>query len=185
MTEDANQGESYSQRLKRFQSGVPIESIGTLMNSINNYFNKEITEASRNRQTCLLFLGVHASILTISKILFNKEGLEGYKYFLEKFVDGETEDLKFSLIASRIHEWRNILAHQWLGRAGHDFGYNYDIQEGWKYESGVLYVNPQIYYDRYINVFFGDTSLWDFESYLSADEQEESKDRIIKKFARR
>ena len=64
-----------------------------------------------------MFLGIHASALTVMEALFDMSGRDAYKLFLEKFVDGNTPDTKFSDIAYSIHEWRNILAHQWLGSA--------------------------------------------------------------------
>lgn len=185
MTEATAHYESYEERLKRFQDGPPIESIGTLMNSIANFFNNEIIEAPGNKQTSLMFLGIHAAILTISEALFNKIGEDGYKHFLEKFVDGDCENLKFSIIADRIHNWRNILAHQWLGGSGYSFGYNYDMAEGWKDDNGLLYINPQIYCDRFINAFSSSSQLWEYESYLSVAELESAKERIIRKFIRK
>lgn len=185
MAENRAHHESYEKRLKRFKDGSPIESIDTLMNSIANFFNNEIIEAPGNKQTSLMFLGIHAAILTISEALFNKTGEDGYKYFLGKFVDGDTENLKFSIIADRIHSWRNILAHQWLGGSGHSFGYNYDMAEGWKNDNGILYINPQIYCGQFIKAFSAGSQLWDYKSYLSTAELESAKERIIKKFVKK
>lgn len=185
MSENRAHHESYEKRLKRFENGSPIESISTLMNSIANFFNNEIVEAPKNKQTSLMFLGIHAIILTISEALFNKTGEEGYDYFLKKFVDGDCENLQFSIISKRLHSWRNILAHQWLGGSGHSFGYNYDMAEGWKEDGGVLYVNPQIYCDQFIKAFSSDSQLWNYESYLSTAELEDAKNRIIRKFVKK
>ncbi len=182
MAENRAHGECFEKRLKRFRNGTPTESIGTLLNSISNFFNNEIKEAPRNKQTSLLFLGIHASILTISEALFGKSGLDGYKYFLEKFVDGNSKDLQFSLVSSRIHDWRNILAHQWLGSAGHNIAYDYNIKEGWKEVDSVLFINPQIYCDQYIKAFSSDSLLWQYDSCLEQTELEAAKDRIITKF---
>lgn len=181
MAENKSHGESYSKRLKRFQDGPPEESISTLLNSISNYFNNEIKNTPDNYQTSLLFLGIHAAILTISESLFNRTGQDGYKYFLENFVDGQSEDLKFSKIASKIHDWRNILAHQWLGSSGHLLGYNYEMKEGWKEIKGVIFINPRLYCDQYLKVFSGD-KIWNYSSYLADKELESAKKRIIKKY---
>src|SRR4030042_823987 len=117
-------------RLARFQSNPPIEAIETLLNSIDNYFNNEISLAPSNFQTSLLFLGIHAVALTISEAFFNKTGVEGIRTFLEKFVDGDTEDTNFFLIEDRVHDWRNVLANQWLGSVGHSTGYDYKMPVG-------------------------------------------------------
>lgn len=185
MAENRAHGESCEKRLRRFQNGSPTESIATLLNSISNFFNNEIKEAPRNTQTSLLFLGIHASILSISEALFDKSGLEGYRYFLEKFVDGDTKDLQFSLVSSRIHDWRNILAHQWLGSSGHNIAYDYNMKEGWKEVDGILFINPQIYCNQYLKAFSGDSLLWEYDSYLGQTEQEDARDRIIAKFIHR
>ena len=107
--------EPLDKRMERFQNGHPIEIIETLLNSIDNHFNNEIRIIAENGnyQTTLLFLGIHAVALTIAEGLFDKRGPDAYKLFLEKFVDGESPDTKFSDIADIIHEWRNIIAHQW------------------------------------------------------------------------
>ena len=107
--------ESRNHRLARLKSH-PVEAIETLLNSIANYFNNEIGITPAHYQTSLMFLGVHAATLTIGEVFFaNNSMLKDYKQFLETFVDGDTEDLKFSLIAEDIHNWRNILPRVLLG----------------------------------------------------------------------
>lgn len=174
--------ESYNKRLKRLQEGSPIEAVETLLHSIAFYFNNEIKETPKKYQTSLLFLGIHAAIFTISEALFGKTGLDGYKHFLEKFIDGETEDLKFSKIASKLHGWRNNLAHNWLVKTGHTFGYYYEMRYGWKEHKGVTYVNPEIYCEQYLNVFSSKGKIWNYSDYLTEQELEEAKKRIIKKY---
>ena len=102
--------EPLEKRIKRFQNGSPIEIIETLLNSISNFFNNEIrlTTEEDHYQTSLMFLGVHAVALTISEGFYNRNGVEGYRLFLENFVDGKTPDTKLSDVATEIHSWRNI-----------------------------------------------------------------------------
>lgn len=111
--------ESKEKRIRRLKQGSPIEAIETLLNSIDNFFNNEIISTPNYHQTSLLFLGIHATALTISEALFGEKGENGYRIFLEKFVDGQTDNTKFSRIANILHDWRNILAHQWIGSMGH------------------------------------------------------------------
>lgn len=176
--------EPLKKRIKRFQAGPPIEIIETFLNSIANFFNNEIrvTTKDNNYQTTLLFLGVHAVALTISKGLFNKTGGEGYKLFLEKFIDGDTHDTKFSEIAKYIHNWRNILAHQWLSIGGYEIGYDYRMSNGWKNREGVIFINPEIYCNCYLKAFGSGGRIWDYRNTLTEDELREAKQRLLKKF---
>ncbi len=184
MKNNTHSGETKEKRLKRFQDGPPYEIIDTLLNSIANYFNNEIalTTQGNNYQTSLLFLGVHSVALTISEGLFNKNGSEGYKLFLEKFVDGDTPDTKFSTVAKSIHDWRNVLAHQWIGSIGHVTGYDYNMTVGWEIREETLYINPRIYVECYLKAFGSGGKIWSWETMLTETEQEEAKQRLIKKY---
>lgn len=171
-------------RLRRFQQNHPIEIIDTLTNSINNYFNNEIalTVKDENYQSSLLFLSIHAVALTISEGLFGKTGPDGYKLFLEKFVDGETADTKFSVIAQSIHDWRNVLAHQWIGSIGHSIGYDYMMPFGFEIRDEVLFINPKIYCEHYLKAFGTDGKIYKYREYLTVDEMEQAKNRLVKKY---
>lgn len=177
--------ESKEQRLKRFYNGPHFEVIDTLLRSIDNHINNEIslTIYDGNYQPSLLFLGIHAVALTISESFFDKKGKEGYKLFLKKFVDGDTKDKKFSEIADKIHNWRNVLAHQWLASSGHEIGYDYEMNLGWKKINGVTYINPKIYCNQYLDAFRGNNGrIWDYENFLSNGELENVKNRLIKRY---
>ncbi|MES2023119.1 MAG: hypothetical protein V4439_00350 [Patescibacteria group bacterium] len=180
-------GETKEKRLERFQNGPPYEIIATLLNSIANFFNNEITLTAQqdNYQTSLLFLGVHSVALTISEGLFNKTSLKGYKLFLKKFVDGDTADTKFSTIAKSIHDWRNVLAHQWIGSIGHRIGYDYKMALGWKKIDDVIFINPKIYLEYYLKAFGPSGKIWDWEKMLTKTKQQESKERIIRRYLSR
>lgn len=177
--------ESKQKRLERLQSGPPIEAIETLLNSIANFFNNEISITPERYQTSLLFIGVHASSLTISEALFGKSGEEGFRLFLEKFVDGETQDTKFSLIAHHLHNWRNVLAHQWIGTLGHETEYDYSMSGGWDETEAGIKINPRIYCEHYLAAFGAGGAIWRYEEMLSSVELEAAKQRIIKKYKSR
>jgi hypothetical protein len=177
--------EPREKRLKRLKDGSPIDSIETLLNSINNYLNNEIADAPDNYQTSLLFLGIHASILTISEALFGLSGEKGYRKFLEKFVDGTSIDKKFSNIADILHNWRNILAHQWLGTAGHRIEYDYEMSVGWKNDGETTVINPKIYCQCYLDAFQSGGRIWKYEKILSQSDLENAKKRIVQKYESR
>lgn len=179
--------EPLEKRISRFQDGPPIEIIETLLNSISNFLNNEIrlTIASDNYQTSLLFLGIHAVALTLSEAFFNKNGSEGYKLFLENFVDGETFDTKFSQIAKQIHDWRNILAHQWLGVSGYGVGYDYNSKMGWERRGEKIFINPIIYSEYYLEAFGTNGRLWDYQKMFTEEELAQIKERLLKKFLSR
>lgn len=177
--------ESKEKRLARFKGNPPVEAIETLLNSIANFFNNEIALTPDNHQTSLLFLGIHAAVLTISEALFGVAGEKGYRMFLEKFVDGDPVDRKFSQIANILHDWRNILAHQWIGSAGHKIQYDYKMDEGWKKAGELIVINPKIYCQCYLDAFGRGGKIWQYERILSQSDLENAKQVIVKKYEKR
>lgn len=180
--ENRAHGESKEKRLARFKNNPPVEAIETLLSSVGSFFNNEIRLTPDNAQTSLLFLGIHAVALTISEVFFNKTGLEGFRLFLERFVDGDSDDTKFSAIAELIHSWRNTLAHQWLSSIGHKVGYDYKMEFGWQERDGVTFINPKIYCEHYLKTFSAGGKIWGFGNIFNEDELQAIKDRIIKKY---
>lgn len=174
-------------RIARFNDGHPIEIIDTLLNSIDNHFNNEIRLATKddNYQTSLLFLGIHAVAMTIAEGFFDIKGEDGYRVFLESYIDGQTSDTKFSDIAASVHSWRNILAHQWLGISGYNIGYDYAQSEGWVNRDNIIFINPKIYSEHYLEAFAVGGRMWDFTSRFTEDELQQIKDRLLKKFLSR
>lgn len=185
MQNRAHQIEPFEKRLSRFQNGTPIESIETLLNSIANFFNNEIAITPNNYQTSLMFLGIHSVALTISEIFWGLKGKDGFKKFLESFVDGKTEDAKFSLVADRIHNWRNVLAHQWLASSGYEIQYDYKVNFGFKVDNNLLIINPKIYCEHCMNAFSRGGKIWNYENLLTKCELENAKQRIIDKFVKK
>ena len=174
--------ESRDHRLARLKSN-PVEAIETLLNSIASYFNNEIGITPDHYQTSLMFLGVHAAALTIGEVFFaNNNMFKDYKQFLETYVDGDTDDLKFSLIAEDIHNWRNILAHQWLGSMGHQVEYDYQTTLGWEKKDDMLVINPKIYCDSYLKAFSVGGKIWKYDSIFTPNQLAEIHKRIVNKF---
>ncbi len=180
MGENNSHIESIENRIERFRKGPPVEIIDTLLNSIDNFFNNEIKITPSQLQTSLMFLGVHAVALTISEALFGQRGEQGYKTFLEEFTDDPEDPNRFSLIATEIHNWRNILAHQWLGVSGHTIGYDYLMLKGWERREGMLFINPEIYCKQYLDAFRG--RIWRYKDKFNEAELERIKQRILDKF---
>lgn len=183
---NAHLGETSEQRLKRFQNGHPTEVIETIIQSMANFFVNELRSVfdnPANRQTTLMFLGTHSIALTIAYGLFGKDGENGYKLFLEHFVDGETPDTKFSTVAPEIHEWRNVLAHRWINAAGHSFNYEFDMHEGWRREGEFLLVNPQIYLNQFLETFEAGGRVYRYNNVLTTEDMlEAAKKRFISKY---
>ena len=176
--------ETYEKRLKRLQSGPPIEAIETVLNSIDNFFvTQELSRAAEEGLGNLLILGIHAVAEIVSELVYGKVGLDGLKFYLENFVDGEKQDCKFSKIAAELNTWRNILAHQWISSMGHEWGYDYSVREGWRRDNGRVIINPKIYFECFDKGFDG--PIWNYDKFLDEKGLEEAKNRIIKKFLKR
>jgi hypothetical protein len=186
MRNNAHLEETEDQRLKRFTENGPYEVVGTVINSMANYFVNELKtvfDNPNNYQTTLMFLGTHSIALTMAHGLFNKGGDKGYKLFLEHFIDGDTSDTKFSTVADRIHEWRNVLAHRWINVAGHSFNYDFDMSEGWKIKDEFLLVNPKIYLEQFLKAFGAGGRIYKYDKILTTDELwEGAKQRFISKY---
>jgi len=174
--------ETQEERYKRLTEGEPTEAILTLINSQGNYFiDAELKPAVEQNSWHLLTLGIHVVVETWAAILFpNCRTTEGFKRYLERFVDGDEENNKFSLIAKEINDWRNVIAHQWLSSIGHRIGFDTNMQEGWKRENGVLHINPRVYFECFISKF---NVMWSIIKQTSTiQEREEMKRCIINKY---
>ncbi len=100
-------------------------------------------------------------------------------------MDGNTEDTQFSLVASKIHNWRNVLAHQWLASSGYEIQYDYEMKTGFVINDDLLIINPKIYCDYYIKAFSAGGKIWKYEKLLTGSELDSAKQRIIDKFVRK
>lgn len=160
-------------------NGPPIFAAFLLNLAIDKFFNNELSLTAKNKQTGLLFLGIHASALTISKALWGLSGAIGYKMFLETFMD--CTEARFSEVAQEIHDWRNILAHQLISRSGHNIDYDYNMRQGFVKRNGDLIINPEVYLKSYLDVFVKNKILEFFKS-LNEVRQQEIKKRIVEKY---
>lgn len=160
-------------------NGPPIFAAFLLNFVIDKFFNNELSLTSKNKQTGLLFLGIHASALTISEALWGVGGATGYKMFLEAFMD--CPEARFSIVAKEIHNWRNILAHQFISRSGHNIDYDYNLREGFVKRKGDLIINPEIYLNSYLDIFLKNKIL-EFFKNLDKTKQQEIKKRIVEKY---
>ena len=177
--------EDKQKRLKRLSEGKPVEIIDTLLNSMQNFFMGEIGSASENNLLYLVILGDHAVALTISEGLFGKVGVGGYKLFLEKFVDQAKEGFNFSEIAEDIHNWRNVIAHQWLSSSGYDFGIDLDLNLGWQKRGSITYFNPKLYHEAFNKTFSGGGKIWKYADILDEKQMQEAKERLLEKYIKR
>lgn len=177
--------EDKQKRLLRFQQNPPTEIIETLLNSIDNRFNREIEKAASQNLWLLVMLGIHAVSLTITESIFDKRGLDGFKFFLKKFMDKNEEGFVFSDIAEQIHNYRNIIAHQWLSASGYDFGLDFDMLKGWENRGGVTYFNPKLYYQAFKESFSSGGKIWKYSALLSEEEAERAKLRMLEKYRNR
>jgi len=175
--------ETKEQRLKRLKNNRPAEALLTMVQSLWNMFvEPEIKPACEHNMVCLLLLGIHAVAKIWSEILFNDKSVKGFKRYLELYVDGDADNQKFSRIADKLNDKRNIIAHQWLSCQGHEFGFNSKMNEGWRIENGITFINPRIYFD----CFYENFPTWDdIRVRFSETEIEQMKERIIKMYTRK
>lgn len=172
--------ETKGKRLKRLE-GSSNEAHLTLLNSQGWFFvDKELKPAAKKKFHNLLILGIHSVAETWSEIIFGDSSSNGFKLYLEYFVDGTNPDQKFSKIAGQINTWRNVIAHQWLSSKGYSFGIDIEMQEGWKKEEGIIYFNPLVYFKCFCEGF--DNTLNIIYKISTEDQREQMKQRIIDKF---
>lgn len=182
--------EIFQQRLQRFQNNSPIEFIETILNSIHNFYIPELQMAADNKQSNLLILGIHSIIETISENVFLRKGIAGFKFYLENFVDGKADGFKFSEIADDLNDWRNIIAHQYISKLGHVFGYDYALSAGYKIDDDIILVNPALMFDQFEGAFRASGNktakkIWDYDKLLSVEEMEKAKEKFLKLFQKR
>jgi hypothetical protein len=171
--------ETAAARLQRFQQGPPQEVIATLLNSINNHFNVEIREAAKAGCWSLAFMGVHAVTQMVSYALVDAQGEAGFRRFLLEFVDQDSPGADFSAVASELHQWRNVLVHQWLSTAGHSLGFDLTLDRGWVRQGDLLIVNPGTLIDGYRRAFSSASPTWRQYKLRSPAELEAIKQRLI------
>ena len=148
-------GETFSDRLKRYADRPVIDTLGWMTMYLQNQPAVELRRAREAKLYFCVYLLAHSIIQTVSELMFALTGLDGTHYFLEQFADGAKPDRKFSLISADIHEIRNLIAHRAYSKRQHQTQYFIDdIPEGWRREpGGTLTINPAIYSVQIENVF--------------------------------
>jgi len=99
------------------------------------------------------------------------------------------DGFRFSEIADEINNWRNILAHQYISKLGHSFGYDYNIQVGYKIDDTVIILNPSILFEQFKCGFENGNKtkrhIWDYKQLLTQDQMNEAKIKFIQKFTKK
>ncbi len=146
--------ESFKERLKRYTNENDLEIFGWLTVFLRNAYLPEIRSAKENRRYHCVYLLIHAIMQMVSENMFGLRGKDGTKFYLENFVDGNTRDTKFSLVADEIHDARNVMAHQGYSSLQHRVEYLDDeMTAGWKKEADTLHFNPAIYAAHFERAF--------------------------------
>jgi hypothetical protein len=120
---------------------------------MQNYFLRELQVAKDGKLYVCVFLCTHAIIQTIAENMFGRKGRDGTRFYLENFVDGSIPDRRFSSVSDDIHEMRNAFAHQGYSGVQHRVELNDEMAEGWKADSGTIFINPAIYADQFEEAF--------------------------------
>src|SRR3977135_4378721 len=146
--------ESFKKRLKRYTDNDDLEIFGWLTVYLHNSYWGEIHTAKENRLYNCVSLLTHALIQMISENMFGFRGKDGTRSYLENFVDGDTQDTKFSLVTDEIHNARNVMAHQGYSSLQHRVEYFADdLAEGWKKDADTVLINPKLYAERFEPAF--------------------------------
>ena len=143
--------ESFEARLSRFLDNPPHESVNTFAVSIQRNLMPEIRGAAKARLGVLVLLGTHAVIQVVAGKLFRKPGQSATHFFLEHFVD--TADSAFSTISKRLHELRNIAAHQWLSATQERIVLDWEMAKGFEIVGGDLHINFGRYAEQFESQF--------------------------------
>jgi hypothetical protein len=138
--------ETFKQRLKRYLDNDPGDTFGWMTVLMQNHHVLDLRSARENGLYLCVYLLAHATIQTISQAMFGKTGLSGTRFFLQTFLDAPSEEKHFSQIGSEIHAVRNIIAHQAYSGLQHSVEYFADkMDDNWRKEEGILFVNPARY----------------------------------------
>jgi len=173
---------SHKDRYEDFKRGSPDVAISWLLDSMyNKFINTELRLAAECPLHYLLLMGIHGCILTINKYIFIKNGKNGFKWYLENFVDGD--NAMFSKYYKEIYYRRNDLAHQWLSKTGHNFGFDHTIREGVRNENGDIIINTKKYFEFFTSSFEKGNetknNIHDYIDSLSAAKKGKSKKIIL------
>jgi hypothetical protein len=176
--------EPQDKRIQRLEDGTPLEIIETLLNSIHNYYNRQIDIAVKAGAWDLAFIGIHSVAVTVGTGLFTNSSLTAFTRFLKEFVDTDEQGYNFSEIAEELHSWRQVLVHRWLSTRGYEFGFDMEQQVGWRRVDGVVLVNPVLLHKSFNQAFMASGKIWQWQNILSDNEQQDAKMRLLANFHR-
>jgi hypothetical protein len=146
--------ESFKQTLKRFTTQNDLEIFGWLTVFLQNAYVPEVRRAKESKLYHCVYLLTHAIMQMVSESMFGLRGRDGTRFYLENFVDGNTQETRFSLVADEIHDARNVMAHEGYSSLQHKIEYLDDeIREGWKKEAGSIHINPAVYAEHFEKAF--------------------------------
>jgi len=176
--------EPQDKRTKRLEDGTPLEIIETLLNSIHNFYNRQIDAAVDAGAWDLAFIGIHSVGVTVGTGLFTDSSLTAFTRFLREFVDTDELGYNFSEIAQELHSWRQVLVHRWLSAKGYEFGFDMEQQEGWRKVDDVVLLNPRRFHEAFNQAFTAGGKIWQWQNILSDEEQQAAKARLLANFHR-
>ena len=159
--------ESFDNRLRRFlgsEDEVPL----TLILWAQNLLLPQVRVAKEKRLDNLLFLSTHAFVQAFSEKALGKRGREGTNCFLRSFMDGPDPSNQFSQVSDELHEMRNVMAHQLFSSRTHDIALDYTMAEGWRRETALLRINPDIYADQFVAAVDGGR-LWRWRDVIARE----------------
>ncbi len=145
--------ETFEQRLRGFLYSSPQEYAGRIIDSIDSLFVPKLREAENRQMDEMFFLGSHAVMQTICQQIYGRPRDERTHFYLKRFVNGSRRDLQFSRIARQLHDWRNVLAHQWFSGRQHSIIFDRQSPRGWQMCGRQVIFNPTIYADQFLSGF--------------------------------
>jgi len=177
-----DQMETFKERLKRYTDRDALDTFGWMKMLIQNHHVPELRSAREQKLYQCVYLMTHAIIQTVSENMFNKVGLDGTVFFLQTFVDPTTHGAKFSEVASEVHDVRNLIAHRAYSGLQHSVEYFADdIDEKWRKDGGVLFINPALYSIQIEDVFRTSSIYAAFQN-LSEKQRLQRKYKFIRKW---
>lgn len=174
--------EPFEQRLIRIVNDDFRATAAWLLSSIKTYFLPEIRAASENDLWSLFFLGSHALMQTVGQTVFGKGGLDATRFYLEKFVDGDPTDRRYSTHAELLHNTRNIEAHQWFGRQMHEHRLDFVQSEGCRLVDGMIHLNPKEYAGDFLSGFGRGGRIGMYEDLVEDDDLVLRKYEYVRRF---
>lgn len=152
--------ETFEARLKRFLFGPPDEVFLTILNSISSFSLQELKAATDGKLYSLALLGAHSVMQTIGEQVYGQAGVAATTFYLRNFVDGDTDDTRFSEIAKELHTFRNVHTHRWSSRFNHDVGFDTSKDHGWWRDDDGLHINPVVFMKCFSAGFMARRPMW-------------------------